>query len=130
MPLVKIEILKGKDLEYKKALLDGVHHALVDTIKIPDDDRVQRLYELDRNNFEFPPEKSLDPILIELVLFKGRSFEAKKALFKAIVDNLERSLGIKRTDVMIVIHEPEKENWGVRGGIPATEVDFGFKIEV
>jgi len=31
---------------------------------------------------------------------------------------------------MKVIHELEKENWGVRGGIPATEVDFGFKVEV
>jgi len=130
MPLVKIEILKGKDSDFKKALFDGVHQALVDTLKIPDDDRIQRLYELDKENFEFPREKSEDPILIELVIFKGRSSEAKKSLFKAVVDNLEKSLGIKRTDVLIVIHELEKENWGVRGGVPATEVDFGFNIEI
>lgn len=130
MPLVKIEIVKGKTPEFKKALLDGVHQALVDVFKIPDHDRIQRLYELDKKDFEFPPEKSQDPILIELVVFKGRSGEAKKSLFKAIVDNLEKSLGIKKTDVLIVIHELEKENWGVRGGVPATEVDFGFNIEI
>ena len=28
MPLVRIEILKGKSQEYKKALLDAVHDAL------------------------------------------------------------------------------------------------------
>jgi len=47
MPLVKIEIRKEKSKEYKKALLDGVHQALVQSIKIPDYDRKQRLYELD-----------------------------------------------------------------------------------
>jgi len=50
MPLVKIEIRKGKPVEYKKALLDGIHDALVQTIKIPEHDRFQRLYELDLKN--------------------------------------------------------------------------------
>ncbi|MGZ7117831.1 MAG: tautomerase family protein, partial [Methanobacterium sp.] len=53
-PLVKIEILKGKSKEYKKALLDGIHDALVESIKIPDNDRFQRLYELEEDNFEYP----------------------------------------------------------------------------
>jgi len=130
MPLVKIEMLKGKSSEYKKALLDGVHQALVDTFKIPEYDRMQMLYELDKENFEISSNRTEDFILIELTIFKGRSFEAKKNLYKAIVDNLEKALGIKRTDVMIVINEPPLENWGVAGGKPASEVDFGFKIDV
>lgn len=32
MPLVKIEIRKGQSAEYKKAVLDGVHEALVQAI--------------------------------------------------------------------------------------------------
>jgi 4-oxalocrotonate tautomerase family enzyme len=130
MPLVKIEILKGKNSEYKKALLDGVHQALVDTLKIPEDDRIQRLYELETENFEMPPYKSENFMFIELTIFKGRSYEAKKNLYKAIVDNLENALGIKRTDVLIVINEPPLENWGTAGGKPASEIDFGFKIDV
>lgn len=55
MPLVRVEILKGKSSEYKKALLDGIHQALVDTLKVPEDDRIQRLYELEKDNFELPP---------------------------------------------------------------------------
>lgn len=130
MPLVKIEILKGKNSEYKKALLNGVHQALVDSFKIPDYDRMQRLYELEKENFEISSNKTENFILIELTIFKGRSFEAKKLLYKAIVDNLEKALGIKRTDVLIVINEPSLENWGVAGGKPASEVELGFKIEV
>ena len=45
MPLVKIEILKGKDSEFKKALFDGVHQALVDTIKIPDNKSRSKIKE-------------------------------------------------------------------------------------
>lgn len=52
MPLVKVEIFKGKSDTYKKALLNGIHAALVEAIKIPDYDRMQRLYELEPQNFE------------------------------------------------------------------------------
>ena len=36
MPLVRIEILKGKDASYQKTLLQAVHDALVTAIGIPD----------------------------------------------------------------------------------------------
>ncbi len=127
MPLVKIEIRKGKSREYKKALLDGVHMALVQSIRIPDYDRNQRLYELDADNFEAP---SGDITIIEITMFKGRSIKAKKQLFRAIVDNLAENPGIKGDDIIIVLHEPPLESWGIRGGKPASEVDIGFKIDV
>ncbi len=74
MPSVKIEIRKGKSDEYKKALLEGVHQALIQALKIPDRDRTQRLYELDADNFENQPGKTDNAALIEITMFKGRSF--------------------------------------------------------
>lgn len=130
MPLTKIEIRKGKSAAYKKALLDGVHSALVQTLKIPDHDRKQRLYELEADNFEAYPGKTDNFTLIEIVMFRGRSFEAKKQLYSAIVNNLAEDPGIKGDDILIVVHEPPLENWGIRGGKPASEVDIGFKIDV
>ncbi len=130
MPLVKIEICQGKSVEHKKAILDGVHQALVSSLGIPDNDRFQRLYELPITNFEFPPDRSDDVTIIEITMFKGRTSKTKKALFQAIVNNLEKNPGINGHDIMIIIFEPPLENWGVRGGIPASEVDFGFKIDV
>ena len=82
MPLVKIEIRKGKSKEYKKAILNGVHDALVKAVKIPDHDRFQRIYELDEDNFEAPESKTSNITLIEIIMFKGRTQEAKKALYK------------------------------------------------
>ena len=130
MPLVKIEILKGYSKEYKKAILDAVHDALVESIKIPDDDRFQRLYELEKENFEFPPNKSEHVTLIEITMFPGRSFDAKKALYQKLVDKLAKNPGIDGEDILIILYEPPMDNWALRGGKPASEVDIGFKIDV
>lgn len=130
MPLVKVEIVKGKNPEYKKAIMDGVHSALVETIKIPDWDRNQRLYEVDPENFEMPPDRTDKNTIIEITMFKGRSFEAKRNLYQSIVRNLGSAPGIGGNDIVIVLLEPPMENWGVRGGYPANEVDLGFKIDV
>lgn len=130
MPLVKIEILKGYSEEYKKAILDAVHDALVESIKIPDDDRFQRLYELEKENFEFPPNKSEHVTLIEITMFPGRSLEAKKAFYQNLVDKLAKNPGIDGDDITTVLYEPPMDNWALRGGNPASEVDIGFKIDV
>jgi phenylpyruvate tautomerase PptA (4-oxalocrotonate tautomerase family) len=127
MPLVRIELVAGKSAEYKKALLDGIHNALVETIRIPDSDRRQRLYELDDFHFEHTGRSDAYTI-IEITMFKGRSFDAKKALYSAIARNLEAKPGIPGSEVSIVIHEPPLENWGIRGGKPANEVDLGFNL--
>jgi len=37
---------------------------------------------------------------------------------------------IKPKDIFIVLHEVPMENWGIRGGIPASEVNLGFKVNV
>jgi phenylpyruvate tautomerase PptA (4-oxalocrotonate tautomerase family) len=63
-------------------------------------------------------------------MFKGRTIEAKKALYKSINDNLASNPGIDGDDITIVLIEPPLENWGIRGGKPASEVKLGFNITV
>jgi phenylpyruvate tautomerase PptA (4-oxalocrotonate tautomerase family) len=131
VPLVKVEMYEGKPQEYKTAVLDGVHRALVTAFKIMEDDRVQRLYELKPQHFERRTAKYSDNFtIIEITIFKGRSLTAKKNLYREIVKNLAEKPGIKPADVLIVLHEPPLENWGVAGGKPASEVDLGFDINV
>lgn len=130
MPVARITIRAGKPPEYKKALLEGVHKALVQAFKIPDHDRIQELHELSSDHFEISSTKTEQLAIIELTVFKGRSLEAKKLLYQAIAANLARDPGIAGDDIIIILHEPPLENWGIRGGRPASEVDIGFKIEV
>ena len=62
---------------------------------------------------------------ISIDAFQGRSVEAKRNLYKAIVDNLE-PLGIPKDHVKILLREIPQENWGIRGGQAACDVDLGF----
>lgn len=130
MPLVQVSIAKGRSAPVKKKMLDIIHKALVESIKIPDRDRNQRLMEFDRAFFEAPPEKSKNFTVIEITLFMGRSMDAKRELYRAITDGLNKGLGIDGNDVMIVLHEVPMENWGIRGGKPASEIDIGFNVKV
>ena len=130
MPLVKVEILNGRSTDYKKAIMDGIHSALVEAFKIPDYDRNQRMYELEKENFEIADTKSDRYTIIELTVFRGRSLDAKRILYSAIVRNLGVAPGIKGDDIIIVINEPPMENWGIKGGKPASEVNLGFKVNV
>jgi phenylpyruvate tautomerase PptA (4-oxalocrotonate tautomerase family) len=129
MPHVRIEILEGRSVNERRQLLQAVHEALVEAFEIPDDDRTQRIVEYDPINFEIPPGKSDRHTLIEITAFPGRSRTAKAALYEAIVRRLGK-LGIDAADVSVVVHEPVMENWGIRGGRPADEVDLGYRLDV
>ena len=115
MPLVKIEIIKGKSLEYKKTVLDAVHVALENAIQIENWDRFQRLYEIEDELFERSESKTDKFTMIEITMFPGRTKEQKSKLYKEIVKELNQRLGIEPTDIFIVINEPANENWGLAG---------------
>jgi 4-oxalocrotonate tautomerase family enzyme len=66
---------------------------------------------------------------VSLDAFAGRTLEAKRSLYRRIVENLE-SLGIPRDHVKILLREVSRENWGIRGGRAASDVELGFEIEV
>ena len=115
MPLVRVDMIKGKSSEYKKEVLDCIHDGLIESIGIEDWDRFQRIVEIPRDDFETAPEKTDDFMIIELTLFPGRTKEQKGDAIKAITSRLVNSLGIAPTDVFIVINEPPLENWGMGG---------------
>lgn len=85
--------------------------------------------EVEPDNFEFPEGKTKDYTIIEMTVSPGRSVEAKRKLYQNIVGNLQK-LNIQPNDILIVLKEPPFENCGIRGGYPANEVDFGFKLDV
>ena len=129
MPLVKIETRRGLAPATKRQLLDAVHDALVTAFKIPDHDRTQRFIEYAPEDFDLPPGKGERYTLVEIVAFPGRSLDAKRALYREIVGRFEAA-GIPPGDVFIVVHEAPLDNWGMRGGKPASELDLGFDLKV
>lgn len=129
MPLVKIETRKPWNATQKKEIIEAVHSVLREALKIPADDRNIRFQTYAPEDFEVPPGKSENYVLVEITQFTGRTLQAKKDLYQGIVANLGQ-LGIAAADVFIILHEVPLENWGIRGGIPASEVDLGFTVGV
>jgi phenylpyruvate tautomerase PptA (4-oxalocrotonate tautomerase family) len=129
MPLIRVEIREGWSPAEKARLLDAIHAAAVEALRIPDEDRTQLLTEHAAEDFELPPGKGERFTLVEVTMFAGRSLDAKRRLYRALVRNLGR-LGVPPSDVLTVLHEVPLENWGVRGGSPASEVDLGFEVGV
>jgi phenylpyruvate tautomerase PptA (4-oxalocrotonate tautomerase family) len=68
-----------------------------------------------RADFELPPGSSDDFVLVEVTMFAGRSRQAKRRLYQALVRNFG-TLGVAPADVFVVLQEPPMDNWGIRGG--------------
>jgi phenylpyruvate tautomerase PptA (4-oxalocrotonate tautomerase family) len=129
MPLVTITLRPGRTPEQKLALMQAVHTSLVEAFKIPAWDFNQRILELRPEDFHIPANKSALYTIVEMTVFPGRSLAAKRQLYQSVAARLE-ALGIPKDDVVLVLHEPPLDNWGIRGGIPASEADVGFKLDV
>lgn len=131
MPTVLIEVRKKYSPEQEVALMDAVHNALREAFKILPDDNITRLIAHEPHRFTCP-SKCEHPELfthISIDCFIGRSLEAKRDLYRAIVKNLVE-IGIPGDHIKILLREASKENWGIRGGQAACDVEFDFKIEI
>jgi Tautomerase enzyme len=110
------------------AVIDAVQSALREALKIPESDRTLRLIEHAASHFAVPPGRGEKFTLVEVTMFSGRSMDAKRTLYQAIIRNLV-PLGVPALDIKITLIETPPENWGLRGGMPASEIDLGFKID-
>ncbi|WP_237215234.1 tautomerase family protein [Falsiroseomonas oryziterrae] len=111
------------------ALIEAVQSALVSAFRIPEGDRDVVLDLYPENRRIVPAGRSDRYTRVEIVGIAARSAEAKRALYRTIVDNLEQ-VGVPRPESRIVIIEPPAENWGIKSGIPASEAELGFRIDV
>jgi phenylpyruvate tautomerase PptA (4-oxalocrotonate tautomerase family) len=128
MPIAKIEVCRTRPPEQVSALIEAVYEAQLEALKVPENDKQIRYVEHKRAHFPVPPGKTENYTFVEFLLFPGRSLEAKRKLYQGIVRRFG-GLGIQPMDIIIVLHEPPLENWGLRGQ-PASEVNLGFDLNV
>ncbi|MHA7987143.1 tautomerase family protein [Rathayibacter sp. CAU 1779] len=130
MPSVLIEVRRDYTSDEEVAIIDAVHGALVAAFTIPEDDRFSRL-------ISYAPHRMVDGLAagtsdeytrVTIDCFSGRSIDAKRNLYREIVERLEQ-LGIPRDKVSILLRESDRENWG-GGGVAASDKELGFTIEV
>src|SRR5262249_30218238 len=121
MPLVRIDLRKGKDAAFRQEVGRVVYEALL-SVGVPEKDRFQVISEHEADGFQFDPDylgihRTNDLVIIQITWNEGRTTAQKQALYKAIADGLHTTLGLRREDVFIGLVEVKKENWSFGNGI-------------
>ncbi len=114
MPLLRIDVVKGRSHEELRTLLQTIHDAMVTAFQVPVRDRYQVLTEHDPSHLILEDtglgfERSDNRILIQ-VTTRPRSREAKEKFYALVVENLDK-LGISPEDVAISCVENEDVDW-------------------
>jgi len=120
MPLVRIDLRKGKDAAYRQQIARVVYDAMVG-VGVPANDRFEVVNEHDAGNFQYDPDylgihRTDDLVIIQITWNEGRTVDQKKQLYKTIAEGLAKSPGVRKEDVLINLVEVKKENWSFGNG--------------
>lgn len=121
MPLVRIALREGTTPEYRRAVGDSIHRALVEAIGIPEKDHFQVITEHTPHDLVYDPqylgiERSDKVIFVQITLSAGRKPGEKKRLFKRMSELLAISPGLRPEDLLVNLVEVAWENWSFGHG--------------
>jgi 4-oxalocrotonate tautomerase len=121
MPLVRIAVREGTTPEYRRAIADGVHRALVEAMQVPADDRFQIVTEHPASGLIYSPkylgiEHSDRVVFVQITLSTGRKPPQKRAFFRRLKEILAESPGVPPQDLIINLVEVAWENWSFGNG--------------
>ena len=122
MPLVRIDLIKGRNEEDIAAIGESVQRALVETMGVPERDRFQMITEHAPNRLIYDPsylgvERSDDFVFVQVTLSRGRTTEQKQAFYARLAELLERNARMGPEDLAISIVESTREDWSFGDGI-------------
>ena len=133
MPLVTVNLRKGRSTEDKDSIATAIQAALVSTVEVPDDNRYQLFHEYDGVNFRHTSGylglTYTDQLLIvEITVREGDDDAHKKALLAAINRNLVTAGVVRADDVFVLLTEIAGANVSFGQGLaqraPASQSAF------
>jgi 4-oxalocrotonate tautomerase len=122
MPLVRIDLRRGKPAAYRRAICDGIYRALRETFNVPENDRFLVVNEHDADNFHHAEgylgiTYSDDLVIVQITVSDTRTTATKQALFTRISALLAENPGLRKEDLFINLVECKTENWSFGNGI-------------
>ena len=120
MPLLKFDLVEGRDQQAIKALLDAAHRAVVKALGVPARDRFQIVYQHAAHELIIQDTglglKRTDNIVVISITSTYRTDEQKQKLYKALADELQRDCGIDPQDIMINLVNNSLSDWSLGCG--------------
>ena len=129
MAQIKIYGQKNALKKIQTPLSDLIHKSIVDVLSFPQEKRFHRFIGLDKDDFIYPPDRSENYIIIEIMMMEGREVETKKRLIKRLFTTINHQLSISVDDIEITIIESPACNWGFRGKT-GDEIQLNYQISV
>lgn len=121
MPLVRISLREGKSSEYRRAIADGIHRAMVETLAAPEQDRFQIITEHDAEGLIYDPSylgirRDDDVVLVQVTLSAGRKPPQKREFMARAAALLAENPGLEARNLFINLVEVAWENWSFGEG--------------
>jgi phenylpyruvate tautomerase PptA (4-oxalocrotonate tautomerase family) len=120
MPLVRIALREGKSADYRGAIADEVHRALVEVASVPELDRFQILTEHAASDLIYDANylgvKRTDDIVMIQITLNQRTQAVKLAIYAAIAARLKINPGVRPEDVLISLVPVTPEDWSFGEG--------------
>jgi 4-oxalocrotonate tautomerase len=121
VPLVRIDLPRGKPAEYRSTVADVVYTAMTTVFNVPEDDRFMVIAEHDPDGLVIDPgylgiSRGPDALLIQVTLNEGRAVPLKRDFYRAVAEGLRDRVGLRIEDVTINLVEVPKENWSFGNG--------------
>jgi phenylpyruvate tautomerase PptA (4-oxalocrotonate tautomerase family) len=118
MPFIRTAVRRGTSREVKRAVVDGIHRALVDAIGMPADELFNLIAEYDPEDFHYDHRfngiaRSDQLVVIEITMRRGRSDAMKRDLYAGIANNLQARAAVSPADIFIFMHENDYSDWSV-----------------
>jgi 4-oxalocrotonate tautomerase len=122
MPFVRIELPPAIAREDAARIGDAVHHAMVETINVPADDKFQVITHHGDDALVCTPEylgvrHGPRALFVQIFLAPGRTLQQKRALYAQIAEGVAHAGDVSPSDVIINLVETLRENWSFGDGV-------------
>jgi len=124
MPVAKIHLSDQLEPAARRALGEEIRRVVVECLELPPEFGKVILYPGPDHCRSVHPKRDAGFVLAEVHLFSGRPREVKARLMAALDQVIREHTGLSPENVFIHLVESPRENWGLRGGRPADQVDL------
>ncbi|WP_339272751.1 tautomerase family protein [Paenibacillus sp. FSL W8-0426] len=115
MPLIRFDLIEGRDRESIKRLLDVSHEVIVEAFDVPQRDRYQIVHEHPNDHMVIEDTglgiHRTNNVVVITIISKTRSDDKKEKLYSLLAERLEQHCGISPSDVMVSIVENGAADW-------------------
>ena len=109
MAQVKIHVSSSIKEEVKEKLALEIRKSISEGLSIDDIIGQAMVYESEYRGNHY--SRSRDFVFVEISMYEGTRYEAKRKLANIIIDKVEQISGIDREDINVVYYETTKENF-------------------